>query len=249
MSVWGVSMKENPIRVLMADDDKIIHGVVEHFLRVAGFTLESAYNGRQALEMAEKNPPRVLILDSLMPELDGPGVLWEWHRRPALTGIPVIMLTSQKGETDKIRAQEYGVADYLTKPFSPDELVEKVSKFVRQPPPPPRPPALAASPPPLASAPANPLPFVPSSPPPPAAGTPRMPTRFQGSVRLDETRLAFDAGRIEEQVISQLLALHGADVAVTLTIDAKCPGGVPPEMVNSVTQECRTLRFEHRRFD
>ncbi len=232
----------NAIRVLLADDDKIIHGVLEHFLKVAGFTLESAYNGREALEMAEKNPPRVLILDSLMPELDGPGVLREWHRRPALAGIPVIMLTSQKAETDKARALDQGVADYLTKPFSPDELVEKVGKLVKQ------------TPPPRPAAPANPSAAIPPPPAPPRpaadpAGTPRMPTHFQGNVRLDETRIGFDAGRIEEQVISQLLALHGADITVTLTIDARCPGGVPLEMVGSVTEECRTLRFESRRFD
>ncbi len=119
------SEKKGVLRVLLADDDRVIHGVITYFMKQAGIDVRSAFNGREALEMAEADPPDILVLDTLMPELDGRAVLTEWMRRPALMGIPVIMLTGRNDETARAVALAGGAVEYLIKPFSPDDLVAK----------------------------------------------------------------------------------------------------------------------------
>lgn len=112
-----------PLRVLVADDDRVIHGVLGFFLEQANFIVRSAYDGQRALEMAEAEPPDIMILDGQMPKLDGFGLLKLWHLHPKLSHIPVIMLTAKTEETLKTGALGNGAVEYLTKPFSPDTLV------------------------------------------------------------------------------------------------------------------------------
>jgi len=113
--------------VLVADDDRLIHGVLAFFLKQAGFIVTSAYNGREALEIAEKEAPDLLVLDGMMPELDGFEVLKRWREQPRLAKVPVIMLTADKDSM--AGALGSGAVAYLTKPFSPDELVRQASHF------------------------------------------------------------------------------------------------------------------------
>ena len=119
-----------PKTALIADDDRTIHGVLSYFLGQAGFKIESAFNGLQALEMARQDKPGVLILDVTMPVKDGFETLAEWKRDPELSGIPVIMLTASKNEENESKAIGQGATDYLTKPFSPDTLVELAKKLI-----------------------------------------------------------------------------------------------------------------------
>jgi len=119
------------MKVLFADDDVVLHRVLGHRLSREGFTLQSAYNGREALELAEREAPDLLILDGMMPELDGFAVLQEWKRRPGLASIPVIMLTARNREGNVIGALEQGAVDYLTKPFSPAELIARIRRFIQ----------------------------------------------------------------------------------------------------------------------
>lgn len=118
------------MKVLFADDDTVLHRVLGHRLNREGFSVQSAYNGREALEFAREEPPDLLILDGMMPELDGFAVLREWRREPKLAGIPVIMLTARNREDDVVGALAEGAVDYLTKPFSPAELVARVRRFI-----------------------------------------------------------------------------------------------------------------------
>lgn len=118
------------MKILIADDDVILHRVLIHRLNREGFTVESAFNGRQALEMAAKNPPDLMILDGMMPELDGFAVLREWKNREDLKHIPVMMLTARNRENDIVGALEEGAVDYLTKPFSPGELVARLKRLL-----------------------------------------------------------------------------------------------------------------------
>lgn len=90
----------------------------------------SAYNGREALDLASRQPPDLLILDGIMPELDGFAVLREWRAKEALARIPVVMLTARNREEDVVGALEGGAVDYLTKPFSPAELVARVKRVM-----------------------------------------------------------------------------------------------------------------------
>ena len=119
-----------PVRVLIADDDKTIHGVLTFFMSQAGFLVKSAYDGKQALEMAQSEAPDIMVLDGMMPQLDGFEVLQRWLEHPYLRNVPVIMLTGNKDDPRKAEAIANGVVDYLTKPFSPDELVQKITHFV-----------------------------------------------------------------------------------------------------------------------
>lgn len=121
--------KSQASRILIADDDRVIQGVLTFFLTQAGFVVNAANNGRQALEMAGAERPDLLVLDGRMPELDGFEVLKRWHQDPALSKIPVVMLTSEKDDVKMASALGNGAVAYLTKPFSPDDLVQRAKEL------------------------------------------------------------------------------------------------------------------------
>lgn len=120
------------IRVIVADDDNIIHGVLGFFLEQAGYQTRFAFDGRRAIEMAEADPPDVMVLDGMMPELDGFAVLEIWHQHPRLAKIPVIMLTAEKSAARRASAVGNGAVEFITKPFSPDNLVIMIAQYARQ---------------------------------------------------------------------------------------------------------------------
>jgi CheY-like chemotaxis protein len=120
----------SPKSALIVDDDRTIHGVLAYFLGQAGFKIDSAFNGLQALEMARQEKPGVLILDVIMPIKDGFTTLAEWTQDPELKSIPVIMLTASKDEENKSKAIGEGATNYLTKPFSPETLVELATQLI-----------------------------------------------------------------------------------------------------------------------
>lgn len=119
-----------PIRVIVADDDKLIHGVLGFFMEQANFVVRSAFDGVRALEMAEADPPDIMVLDGMMPKLDGFELLKLWQRHPTLARIPVIMLTSKNEDAIKAEAKGNGAVEYLTKPFSPDAVVDLIWQYV-----------------------------------------------------------------------------------------------------------------------
>ncbi len=118
---------------LIADDDRTIHGVLSYFLGQAGFKSDSAFNGRQALEMARDQKPSVLILDVTMPIKDGFSTLADWMQDEQLRDIPVIMLTASKDEENESKAKGQGATSYLTKPFSPEALVTLAKQLIEKP--------------------------------------------------------------------------------------------------------------------
>jgi DNA-binding response OmpR family regulator len=122
-----------PIRVLVVDDDKVIQGVLGFFMEQAGYVVQPVFSGPRALEMVEEFAPDIMVLDGMMPDLDGFEVLKIWQRHPRLAGIPVIpviMLSAAKEEIKNARTLGTGAVDYLTKPFSPDNLVALVNQYV-----------------------------------------------------------------------------------------------------------------------
>lgn len=116
--------------VLLADDDRLIHDVLTYFLTQAGFNVRSAFDGRQAMEMGVAQAPDLLILDGMMPGMDGPQVLERWTVHPTLSKVPVIMLTADADAEKKASAKNQGAVAYLVKPFSPEELVKRVHHFI-----------------------------------------------------------------------------------------------------------------------
>lgn len=113
--------------ILVADDDPILVEILKFRLEGAGHSVSVAINGEEALAAVRENRPHLIVLDSMMPVLSGPEVLAELKADPDLSTIPVVMLTARDGEADIIAGLEGGAADYLTKPFIPQELLVRIS--------------------------------------------------------------------------------------------------------------------------
>jgi len=113
-------------KVLIVDDDKLTLTIVADALREAGFVVETAQNGQEALHKASGFKPDLIVLDVVMPDLDGYEVARRLRKDPGSALIPIIMLTTKGGIADKVTAFQAGADDYLTKPFDPVELEVRV---------------------------------------------------------------------------------------------------------------------------
>lgn len=115
--------------ILLVDDEAHIVELARLYLEREGFRTASAADGRTALEMIKREEPALMVLDLMLPEVDG----WEVCRRVrAGSHLPIIMLTARDEDIDKIIGLELGADDYLTKPFNPRELVARVKAILRR---------------------------------------------------------------------------------------------------------------------
>jgi DNA-binding response OmpR family regulator len=119
-------------RVLVVEDDPDIAQLVAHYLEKSGFSVERLANGRDALASIVAHPPDVLVLDLMLPEVDGLEICRHVRSNTATAATPIIMLTARAEESDRIVGLEIGADDYLAKPFSPNELVARVRALVRR---------------------------------------------------------------------------------------------------------------------
>lgn len=115
--------------ILLADDDSLLRAVVEHKLLAAGYAVTSVEDGKAALAFAAEQTPAAIVLDAMMPVMDGFEALRRLKSDEALKGIPVVMLTALKREDDVVSALRLGAADYVAKPFNPDELVARLERL------------------------------------------------------------------------------------------------------------------------
>ena len=118
--------------VLVIEDEKNIAELVKYNLEGAGFRVLQAARGDTGLEQARKTKPDLVILDLMLPELDGLEICKILKRNDNTAHIPILMLTAKSQETDKVVGLELGVDDYVTKPFSPKELVARVKVILRR---------------------------------------------------------------------------------------------------------------------
>jgi len=116
-------------RVLVIEDEPSIAEVVSIYLKRAGFQVQTAPDGRQAMAILEKGIPDFVILDIMLPEVDGLS-LTRWLRDRST--VPIIMVTARREEIDRIAGLEMGADDYVVKPFSPQELVSRVRAVLRR---------------------------------------------------------------------------------------------------------------------
>jgi two-component system, OmpR family, alkaline phosphatase synthesis response regulator PhoP len=116
-------------KVLVIDDEPKIVEICQDYLVKAGFVVTHAYDGPTGITLARRNQPDLVVLDLMMPEMDGLDVCRELRRD---SNVPIIMLTARVEETDKIIGLELGADDYMTKPFSPRELVARVRTVLRR---------------------------------------------------------------------------------------------------------------------
>jgi DNA-binding response OmpR family regulator len=119
-------------RVLVVEDDPDIAQLVAHYLEKAGFSAELLANGRDAIASIAARPPDVVVLDLMLPQVDGLEICRVVRGNAATAAIPIIMLTARAEESDRIVGLEIGADDYLAKPFSPNELVARVRALVRR---------------------------------------------------------------------------------------------------------------------
>lgn len=119
-------------KVALVEDEEDIVKLVSYYLGNEGYAVKSARDGLDGLRLIEREKPDLVILDLMLPEFDGLEVCRKLRSQPATHAIPIIMLTAKGEETDKVVGLEMGADDYLTKPFSPKELVARVKALLRR---------------------------------------------------------------------------------------------------------------------
>ena len=122
-------MDQNQINILVCDDDKEIAGAIEIYLRNEGYHVFKAYDGIQALEIARKEMIHLIIMDIMMPKMDGVQATMKLREEK---NIPIIMLSAKSEDYDKITGLNVGADDYVTKPFNPLELIARVKALLRR---------------------------------------------------------------------------------------------------------------------
>lgn len=116
--------------IMIVEDDPSICTLIDYNLKTAGYQTLISTNGLEALQVAIEKKPDLILLDIMLPGMDGVDVCK--HLRQRAIGIPIIMLTARSDETDKVLGLEIGADDYMTKPFSPRELVARVKAVLRR---------------------------------------------------------------------------------------------------------------------
>lgn len=117
-------------KVLVVDDEPYMHRLLQHHLARAGFLLLNAHNGREAIQLAGQHQPDVIVMDVMMAELDGLSALKQLKQTEPTKAIPVIMITASAHHVTREEAEASGAALFLTKPFSPTQLLMAVRKLL-----------------------------------------------------------------------------------------------------------------------
>ena len=120
-----------PKKILAVDDERHIVRLVQVNLERAGYTVVTAFNGKEALEQVEAEQPDLVVLDVMMPYMDGFEVLQNLRKNQSTRELPVIMLTAKAQDADVFRGWQSGVDCYLTKPFNPMELISFVKRIFK----------------------------------------------------------------------------------------------------------------------
>ena len=117
------------MKILVVDDEMLIRSVIKEYLLLDGYEVDEASNGKEALDMVKSNDYSLLIIDIMMPHMDG---FQACREIKMIKDIPCIMLSARSEEYDKLNGFELGIDDYVTKPFSPKELVARVKAVLKR---------------------------------------------------------------------------------------------------------------------
>ena len=123
--------RKNDIRILVVDDEPDVLELVVYHLEKEAYRVDVADTGDKALKMARENLPSLLVLDLMLPGINGLEICRLLKRDPKTRDIPILMLTARAAEEDRIKGLELGAHDYVTKPFSPRELVLRIKNLLR----------------------------------------------------------------------------------------------------------------------
>ena len=122
----------NPTKILIVEDEKDIRDLIRHHLDKAGFHTAVAKDGQEAFRKIQEFRPHLIVLDLMLPEMDGKELTKLLKARPDTQSIPIVMLTAKSEEVDRIVGFELGADDYIPKPFSPRELVLRVHAVLKR---------------------------------------------------------------------------------------------------------------------
>lgn len=117
-------------KILVVDDEVNITQILEFSIEAEGFDVITAQNGEDAIEKARREQPDLIILDIMMPKIDGYEACRILKANPLTKHIPVVLLTAKGREVDKRLGYEVGATDYIVKPFSPNKLIEKIHRLL-----------------------------------------------------------------------------------------------------------------------
>src|SRR5262245_7688908 len=120
-------------RILVVDDEPDVVQLIEYNLKASGYDVISAADGEDGLKKARSGAPDLIILDLMLPRIEGLDVCKMLRREPSTSAIPIVMLTAKASETDRVLGLELGADDYVTKPFSTRELTLRVKRLLRSP--------------------------------------------------------------------------------------------------------------------
>jgi len=120
-------------RILIADDDPLLRSLLQHKLAAEDHQIFASEHGGEVLDMVKDHAPDLIVLDAMMPVMDGFEVLRRLKAGAGTRNIPVIMLTALKREQDVVGGLQLGAADYLAKPFIPEELVQRIRRLLATP--------------------------------------------------------------------------------------------------------------------
>jgi PleD family two-component response regulator len=119
-------------KILVVDDSEWFQETIKAVLEVAGFDVVTAMNGKEGLERVYRDTPDLVLLDCIMPELDGYGVVKAMREDPVLFHTPIIMLTGKDNEYDEIQSLQLGIDDYMSKPFTPPVLIARITTVLEK---------------------------------------------------------------------------------------------------------------------
>jgi CheY-like chemotaxis protein len=117
-------------QVLVVDDDPLMHRLFQHHLEKAGYQMVSAKTGREGLDLASRQLPQLIVMDIMMPDMDGLEALRELKKGDATRNIPVIVITANGHHMARKESEQSGAAVFLTKPFSPMQLLTEIKRIM-----------------------------------------------------------------------------------------------------------------------
>lgn len=129
---FGLLKKDHKVKILIVDDEPDLVQTLRDRLEMNGYDIVTANNGKEGLEKAAKEKPNIVLLDVIMPVMDGLEMLEALKKNPQTKNCSVIMLTARSQRQDIVRAKLCGIQDYVVKPFDLSELIEKIESIVEQ---------------------------------------------------------------------------------------------------------------------
>ncbi|MGH8103399.1 MAG: response regulator transcription factor [bacterium] len=118
--------------IAIVEDDRVLNQLMSIYLKDEGFAVKEFYDGESAMKTIKTDPPNLLVLDLILPGVDGLEICRVLRADPATTHIPIVMVTGKGTETDRVVGLEMGADDYIVKPFNPPELVARVKAVLRR---------------------------------------------------------------------------------------------------------------------